>query len=105
MLPGPPVELSVHERRTLFRIAHGDAHSGTHDRPGHKRVRNHDPIPAFTSVAKFHRTLEGAMQRERTPVEARGGVISGRIITVLAISIVGAVIAMAGVWAIVGLPT
>jgi hypothetical protein len=45
------------------------------------------------------------MQRERTPVEARGGVISGRIITVLAISIVGAVIAMAGVWAIVGLPT
>jgi hypothetical protein len=45
------------------------------------------------------------MQRERTPVELRGGVISGRIVTVLAISVVGTVIALAGVWAIVGLPT
>ena len=45
------------------------------------------------------------MQRERTPVEVRRGVISGRIVTVLAISVVGAVIALAGVWAIVGLPT
>jgi hypothetical protein len=44
------------------------------------------------------------MQRERTPVEVRGGVISGRIVTVLAISIIGAVIAMAGVWTIMGLP-
>jgi hypothetical protein len=45
------------------------------------------------------------MQRELTPVEGRGGVISGRIVTVLAISVVGAVIALAGVWAMVGLPT
>jgi hypothetical protein len=49
--------------------------------------------------------FEGAMQRELTPVEGRGGVISGRIVTVLAISVVGAVIALAGVWAIVGMPT
>jgi hypothetical protein len=45
------------------------------------------------------------MQRERTPVEVRGGVISGRILTVLVISSVGAFIALAGVWAIMGLPT
>ncbi len=44
------------------------------------------------------------MERELTPVEARGGVVSGRVITVLAISFVGAVIALAGIWAIVGLP-
>ena len=44
------------------------------------------------------------MERERTPVEARAGVISGRVITVLAISFVGAVIAMAGAWAIIGMP-
>ena len=49
--------------------------------------------------------LEGAMQRELTPVEGRGGVISGRIVTVLVISSVGAVVAMAAVWAIVGWPT
>ncbi len=36
------------------------------------------------------------MQRDLTPVEARGAVISGRVITVLAISVVGAVITMAG---------
>jgi hypothetical protein len=45
------------------------------------------------------------MQRELTPVEGRGGVISGRIVSVLVISVVGAVIAMAGVWAIVSWPT
>jgi hypothetical protein len=45
------------------------------------------------------------MQRERTPVEVRGGVISGRIVTVLVISSVGAVIALWGVWAIMGMPT
>jgi uncharacterized membrane protein len=48
--------------------------------------------------------LEDAMERELTPVEARGGVISGRVITVLAISFAGAVIALAGVWAIIGMP-
>jgi hypothetical protein len=44
------------------------------------------------------------MERELTPVEARGGLISGRIVTVLAISFVGAVIALAGVWATIGMP-
>jgi hypothetical protein len=53
----------------------------------------------------FIEPSEGAMPRELTPVEGRGGVISGRIVTVLAISVVGAVIALAGVWAMVGLPT
>jgi hypothetical protein len=45
------------------------------------------------------------MQRELTPVEGRGGVISGRIVTVLVVSVVGAVIAMVAVWAIVGWST
>jgi hypothetical protein len=45
------------------------------------------------------------MERELTPVKARGGVISGRVITVLAISCIGAVMALAGVWAIIGMPT
>jgi len=39
------------------------------------------------------------MQRELTPTEARGGVVSGRIVTVLAMSFLGAVVALAGVWA------
>ena len=45
------------------------------------------------------------MERELTPVEVRGGVISGRTVTVLVISSVGAVIALWGVWAIMGMPT
>ena len=44
------------------------------------------------------------MERERTPVEARGGVISGRIVTILAVSVVIAVVALAGVWALIGIP-
>lgn len=44
------------------------------------------------------------MERELTPVEARGGVISGRIITLLVVSFVGAVIALAGIWTILGMP-
>jgi hypothetical protein len=39
------------------------------------------------------------MQEERTPVEARSGVISGRVILVLVSSFVGAVIAVALCWA------
>jgi hypothetical protein len=39
MLPGPLVELSVHERRTLFRIANGDARSGTHDPADVRRLQ------------------------------------------------------------------
>ena len=44
------------------------------------------------------------MERELTPVEARGGVISGRIVTMMIISTVGAIIAMVGLWAILGMP-
>lgn len=40
------------------------------------------------------------MQRELTPVEARGAVISGRIVKILAISCIGAVIAMTIAWAV-----
>jgi hypothetical protein len=67
--------------------------------------RNSDTIPAFTSSNRiFVEPFEDAMERELTPVEARGGVISGRIVTVLAMSFVGAVIALAGLWAIMGMP-
>jgi hypothetical protein len=69
-----------------------------------RRVRNPNPIPAFTSDTRnLAEPVEGAMQRERTPVEARGGVISGRIVTILVISCVGVVIALWG--AIMGMPT
>ena len=44
------------------------------------------------------------MERELTPVEARGGVISGRILTVLGLSVVGAITALVGVWAVIGMP-
>jgi nitrogen fixation protein FixH len=39
------------------------------------------------------------MKLERTPVEARGGVISGRVFLVLVSSFGGAVIAVALCWA------
>lgn len=38
------------------------------------------------------------MQRELTPVKARSGVISGRVITVLVASSIGAVVALALAW-------
>ncbi len=38
------------------------------------------------------------MQRERTPVEARSGAISGRVIFVLVISFVGACAALGLTW-------
>ena len=38
------------------------------------------------------------MERELTPVEARSGVISGRILTILVVSSVGAVAALALAW-------
>ena len=40
------------------------------------------------------------MQREVTPVESRGGVISGRVMLVLISSFVGAVIALGLAWAL-----
>lgn len=44
------------------------------------------------------------MERDLTPTEARGGAISGRVLTVLAISVVGALVALTVVWAFVGMP-
>ena len=38
------------------------------------------------------------MERELTPVEARSGVVSGRILTILVVSSVGAIAAMALAW-------
>ena len=38
------------------------------------------------------------MERELTPTEARSGVVSGRILTILVISAVGAVVALAIAW-------
>jgi hypothetical protein len=40
------------------------------------------------------------MEQERTPVEARGGVVSGRVALVLVSSFVGAVVAVGLCWAI-----
>lgn len=45
------------------------------------------------------------MQREVTPVEARSGVVSGRVILVLVSSFVGAVIALGLSWALFIRPT
>ena len=38
------------------------------------------------------------MERELTPVEARSGVVSGRILTILVVSCVGAIAALALAW-------
>ena len=38
------------------------------------------------------------MERELTPVEARSGVVSGRIVTILVLSSVGAIAALALAW-------
>ena len=38
------------------------------------------------------------MQPEVTPTEARSGVVTGRVVTVLVISAIGAVIALAVAW-------
>ena len=40
------------------------------------------------------------MQRDLDPVQARGGVISGRVLLVLVSSFVGALIALAVIWAL-----
>ena len=38
------------------------------------------------------------MERELTPAEARSGVVSGRILSILVISSVGAIVALALAW-------
>ncbi len=40
------------------------------------------------------------MRREISPVESRGGVVSGRVMLVLASSFVGAIVALALAWAL-----
>ena len=40
------------------------------------------------------------MQREVSPVESRGGVVSGRVVLVLISSFIGAVIALGLAWAL-----
>jgi nitrogen fixation protein FixH len=40
------------------------------------------------------------MEQQRTPVEARSGVISGRVVLVLVSSFAGAIIAVAVCWAL-----
>ncbi len=41
------------------------------------------------------------MERELTPVEARGGVVSGRIVTILVISTTAVIIALVLAWVLV----
>ena len=40
------------------------------------------------------------MQRDLTPVESRGGVVSGRVLLVLVSSFIGALIALGVIWAL-----
>lgn len=42
--------------------------------------------------------MEAPMERELTPTEARSGVVSGRILTILVISSLGAVVALVLAW-------
>jgi len=57
-LPGPLVELSVHEQRTLLRIANGDARSGTHDPSDVRRlqllalIEDEGPFLRMTALGK-----------------------------------------------------
>jgi len=53
---------------------------------------------AFPFKSQINKANGGSMERELTPVEARGGVIRGRVIVVLVLSSVGAVVALALVW-------
>jgi len=66
MLPGPLVELSAHERRTLFRIANGDARSGTHDPADVKRLQL---LALIEDEGPFiHMTVLGKQRVERLGV-------------------------------------
>jgi hypothetical protein len=44
--------------------------------------------------------MEWSMEQQRTPVEARSGVVSGRVALVLVSSFVGAVVAVGLCWAL-----
>ena len=47
--------------------------------------------------AVFH-SKRSTHDKRNNPVDARGGVVSGRVISVLAISFIGAVVALVIVW-------
>jgi hypothetical protein len=46
--------------------------------------------------------MEKPMEKEVSPVEARGGIVSGRVITVLAVSCAGAALALVIAWFAIG---
>jgi hypothetical protein len=46
--------------------------------------------------------MEKPMEKEVSPVEARGGIVSGRVITVLAVSCAGAALALVIAWLAIG---
>ena len=62
-------------------------------KPGPATPANPVRLPADTQVP-----IGVAMQRALTPVEARGGIISGRIIRILIISSAAAAVALAIAW-------
>jgi len=46
--------------------------------------------------------MEKPMEKEVSPVEARGGIVSGRVITVLVVSFAGAAVALIIAWLAIG---
>src|SRR5258708_4763109 len=66
----------------------------------HDPRRNRYPRSAFIPLeSPLPKPTEAPMQRELTPVESRGGVVSGRVLLVLVLSFVGALIALGLSWA------
>jgi hypothetical protein len=59
--------------------------------------------PAFAALDRHvvdhrHSPGKGQMIPDLNPIEARGGVISGRIVTVLIVSTTGALLALSALW-------
>jgi hypothetical protein len=42
--------------------------------------------------------MEALLEREITPVQARGGIVSGRVVTILILSSIGAAVALTLAW-------
>ena len=69
VLAEPIVELSAHERRTLFRIANGDDRSGIHDPADVKRLQL---LALIEDEGPFiHMTALGKQKVERLAVTRR----------------------------------
>jgi hypothetical protein len=69
VLADPLIELSVHERRTLLRIANGDARSGTHDPADVRRLQL---LALIEDEGPFiHMTALGKQRVERLAVTRR----------------------------------